>query len=107
MIKRIFISSVQSEFSAERLALVDYFRNDPLLSMFFQVFIFEEIPALNAAPNLVYPEEVKASDIYLGLVGKEYGYEDGTPRKALLLKWDLIHEAQTKFSERLAKKLKP
>ena len=36
---RIFISSVQSEFSRERGALRDYLHGDPLLRRFFEVFL--------------------------------------------------------------------
>lgn len=76
MKKRIFISSVQKEFQRERIDLASYFRNDPLLSEFFEVFIFEEVPALSLSPDKVFPEEIKASDIYIGLLGFTYGYED-------------------------------
>lgn len=76
MKKRIFISSVQKEFQKERLELAAYFRNDPLLSEFFNVFIFEEVPALSLSPEKVYPNEVETSDIYLGLLGIDYGHED-------------------------------
>jgi hypothetical protein len=38
--------------------------------------IFEKLPAKNRAPNKVYAEEVKKSQVYMVLIGKEYGYED-------------------------------
>lgn len=41
---RVFISLVQKEFAAERAALRDYLRGDPLLLRFFDAFIFEEVP---------------------------------------------------------------
>jgi hypothetical protein len=37
----------------------------------------------------------------------EYGYEDQEPKKALKMKWKLIDEAQARFAEQLAEKLKP
>ena len=43
---RVFISSVQKEFSEERRALVKYIREDALLRRFFEPFIFEELPAM-------------------------------------------------------------
>ena len=46
---RLFISSVQKEFAAERAALAAYLRGDPLLRRFFEPFLFEEVPA--AAPT--------------------------------------------------------
>ncbi len=42
---RIFISSVQTEFAQEREALRDYLRGDPLMRRFFEVFLFEDVPA--------------------------------------------------------------
>ena len=42
---RIFISSVQTEFAQERAALSDYLRGDPLMRRFFDVFLFEDVPA--------------------------------------------------------------
>ena len=44
---KIFISSVQKEFKKERSALKDYIYGDPLLSKFFDVFLFEDLPALD------------------------------------------------------------
>ena len=73
---KIFISSVQKEFASERKALGEYIKGDALLSKFFDVFLFEELPALSRQADAVYLDEVKHSDIYLGLFGKEYGVED-------------------------------
>ena len=42
---RIFISSVQREFAKERKALAEYLRKDAILGRFFEVFLFEEVPA--------------------------------------------------------------
>ncbi len=42
---RLFISSVQKEFEAERRAIKDFVHNDPLLRRFFDVFLFEDLPA--------------------------------------------------------------
>jgi hypothetical protein len=73
---RIFISSVQSEFTQERIMLSQYIRTDVLLGKFFETFIFEDVPAGEASPQQVYLSEVEMSDIYLGLYGNKYGYED-------------------------------
>lgn len=73
---KIFISSVQKEFSQERRALKDYIQGDALLSRFFDVFLFEDVPAADRRAGAVYSEEVKQSDIYLGLFGDQYGLED-------------------------------
>ncbi|MCF0204382.1 MAG: DUF4062 domain-containing protein [Muribaculaceae bacterium] len=73
---KIFISSVQSEFASERSMLAEYIRKDALLGKFFEVFIFEEMPAANQSPSNVYLSEVAQCDIYLGLFGNKYGWED-------------------------------
>jgi ATP-dependent DNA helicase RecG len=72
---RIFISSVQKEFAQERKALKDFLRGDPLLRRFFDVFLFEDVPAIDRRADEVYLHEVEQRDIYVGLFGKEYGKE--------------------------------
>lgn len=73
---KIFISSVQSEFAEERAMLCHYIRTDVLLGKFFEPFIFEEVPANEHSTSHVYLKEVELCDIYLGLLGNLYGYED-------------------------------
>lgn len=72
---KIFISSVQKEFSSQRRLLYNYITTDSLLSKFFDVFIFENVSAQDEDAESLYLEVVKSSDIYLGILGKEYGYE--------------------------------
>ena len=73
---RIFISSVQREFAQEREALRDYLRDDPLMRRFFDVFLFEDVPASDRRPDALYLDEVEQSDLYVGLFGNDYGSED-------------------------------
>lgn len=73
---RIFISSVQNEFAEERRLLCQYIRQDALFGRFFEPFIFEELPAVNLSAPEAYLTEAAQSDIYLGLYGRDYGYED-------------------------------
>ena len=73
---RIFISSVQREFADERQHLREYLRGDPLMRRFFEVFLFEDMPASDRRPDVVYLAEVDRCDIYVGLFGTEYGFED-------------------------------
>lgn len=73
---RIFISSVQTEFSEERKALYEYLLQDPLLGRFFESFLFEFLPTMDQRADKVYLGEVERSDIYLGLLGQKYGFED-------------------------------
>lgn len=77
--RRIFVSSVQKELEEERYAIRDYIRDDPLLSQFFEVFLFEDLPAADRDPQNVYLHQVGVCDLYLGLFGDEYGWpnEDG------------------------------
>ena len=48
---RIFISSAQREFARERKQLRDYLRGDPLMRRFFEVFLFEDVPASDRRPD--------------------------------------------------------
>ncbi|SDB07996.1 protein of unknown function [Desulfonatronum thiosulfatophilum] len=74
---KIFISSVQKEFAAERKALAAYLSGDPMLRRFFEYFLFEEQPAADQRADQCYLDQVDRCDIYLGIFGKEYGREDG------------------------------
>ncbi|TAN74057.1 MAG: DUF4062 domain-containing protein, partial [Gallionella sp.] len=73
---RIFISSVQKELAADRITLRDWLRNDALMHRFFEPFLFEGVPAADRRADEVYLDEVAGCDIYVGLFGDEYGYED-------------------------------
>lgn len=73
---KVFISSVQSEFEWERKQLCDYIRHDALLGKFFMPFLFEELPAINKSAPQAYLKEAADCDVYLGIYGLNYGYED-------------------------------
>ena len=73
---RIFISSVQREFAKERKALASYIRKDAILGKFFEVFLFEEVPAQERPAQDVYLGEIDRCDIYLGILGASYGNTD-------------------------------
>jgi len=73
---KVFISSVQGEFAKERDLLYQHFLTDALLSSFFEPVTFENLSANCQAPNIVYIEKVKQSQLYLALLGQEYGKED-------------------------------
>jgi predicted HTH transcriptional regulator len=73
---KIFISSVQKEFSQEREQLSEYILSDSLLGLFFKPFLFEQLPAIDTTAKKLYLNEVKQCDIYLALLGEEYGFED-------------------------------
>jgi ATP-dependent DNA helicase RecG len=73
---RIFISSVQKEFAAERRAVKEFIHADPLFSRFFTVFVFEDTPARGRRTADVYLAEVERAAVYVGLFGDNYGFED-------------------------------
>lgn len=72
----IFVSSVQNELAAERRAVAEFIRGHGLLGRFFDVFLFEELPATDRRSDDLYLEKVDRATIYLGLFGHEYGSED-------------------------------
>lgn len=75
----VFVSSVQKETKPEREALRDYVRGDPLLGRFYELFLFEEHPAVGLRADEVYLKEVDKCDVYLGILANDYGPagEDG------------------------------
>ncbi|MFZ4618323.1 MAG: DUF4062 domain-containing protein, partial [Rectinemataceae bacterium] len=78
MLARIFISSVQKEFAAERRTIRDFVQGDPLLRRFFEVFLFEDLPASDRRADDVYLDEVGRCALYVGLFGQDYGSEDSS-----------------------------
>jgi ATP-dependent DNA helicase RecG len=76
--QRIFISSVQKELAEERQALKNYIEGDALLSRFFDVFLFESLPAADRHADEVYLDEVGRCDLYIGLFGNKYGHPNTT-----------------------------
>jgi len=84
----IFLSSVQKEFREERRAIRDFVRGDALLRRFFDVFLFEDIPASDRKPDNVYLDEVDRCDVYVGLFGNEYGSTDAKGKSPTELEFD-------------------
>jgi len=74
--KIIFVSGVQKELQPERRALKEFIQGDALLRRYFDVFLFEDLPASDRKADDVYLEEVEHCDVYVGLFGNEYGSED-------------------------------
>jgi len=73
----VFISSVQKELAEERRSVKDFITRDPLLSRFISdVFLFEDIPARDRKPDDIYLSEVEQRDIYLAILGNEYGWKN-------------------------------
>ncbi|HET7584942.1 MAG TPA: ATP-binding protein [Gemmatimonadaceae bacterium] len=72
----IFVSSVQRELAEERRAIREFVSTNQLLRRFFDVFLFEDLPATDRRVDDVYLEHVGRCAIYLGVFGNEYGSVD-------------------------------
>ena len=46
------------------------------MGRFFEPFLFEELPAKDVPAQPAYRTEVADTEVYLGLFGLDYGYED-------------------------------
>ena len=92
MKQTIFLSSVQKEMVVERKAVKEFVRNDPLLRQFFDVFLFEDIPAGDRSADEVYLSQVDKCGVYLGLYGMEYGSEDSEGRSPTEREFDRATE---------------
>jgi hypothetical protein len=89
MMLRVFISSVQKELAEERRGVKDFITADPLLSRFIDdVFLFEDIPARDRKPDDIYLLEVKERDIYLAILGNEYGRKNADGKSPTELEFD-------------------
>jgi len=89
----IFVSSVQKEFTAERRALKDYIESDALLGKYFQVFLFEDLPAKSRRADHVYLGEAGRCEIYVGMFGQRYGTEDKAGVSATEREFDAATDA--------------
>ena len=70
---KIFVSGVQKELKEERFAVKSLIAENVLLKEYFSAFLFEDYPAKGKSAKTAYIDEVRKSDIYLGILGNEYG----------------------------------
>ncbi len=70
---KIFVSANQKELHEERFAIKNLINDNSTLRQCFDVFLFEDLPAKGKSPIMTYLKHVCGSDIYLGIIGKEYG----------------------------------
>ena len=89
---KIFISSARKEFEYERKFIKQEIENDYILNRFFDVFLFEELSAQGDSPREVYSEEVINSDIYICLIGSDYGSVLETGVSPTELEYDLYNK---------------
>ena len=64
----------------------------PILSKFFVPFIFEDYPATGRSTSTVYLKEVEKSDIYLGIFGDEYGFQNKAGLSPTEQEYNLTHK---------------
>jgi len=93
---KIFISGVQKELEEERRAIKKFVIEDPLLLDYFDVFLFEDAPAKGRPSETAYLEEVRKSDIYIGILGQKYG---GTDKGKISPTEAEFREAKSKHKE--------
>lgn len=75
--RRIFISSVQREFAKERKLLKRYIAKNPAYRRLFDTFVFEEdAVSTDRRTDEVYLDELARCQIYIGLIGNQYGFCD-------------------------------
>ncbi|MFM7058920.1 MAG: DUF4062 domain-containing protein, partial [Planctomycetota bacterium] len=65
--RRVFISSVQQEFLAERAGLKAFLQGDPLLGRCFEPILFEDIPARDQRAEERFLREVDRCDLLIGI----------------------------------------
>jgi len=74
--RRVFISSVQQEFLAERAGIKAFLQGDPLLGRCFEPILFEDIPARDQRAEERFLREVDRCDLLIGIYGRQYGNEN-------------------------------
>jgi predicted HTH transcriptional regulator len=70
---KIFISSHQKEFKKERKEIKNFIENTKPYSDLFDAFLFEDVPSIGKNPKKIFSKEVLNSDIFIGLIGENYG----------------------------------
>lgn len=70
---KVFVSGNQKEMAKERLAVKIMVVGHQTLKRFFNIFIFEDVPAKGKSASSIYLKEVDNSDVYLGILGFNYG----------------------------------
>ncbi|WP_407382056.1 ATP-binding protein [Methanobrevibacter sp.] len=90
---KIFLSSGRKEFENERLFIKQEIENDYILNRFFEIFAFEKTSASGVSPEKLYSDEVVNSDIYIGLIGSDYGSILESGISPTELEYDLFNKA--------------
>ncbi|MFO7789352.1 MAG: ATP-binding protein [Bacteroidales bacterium] len=95
----VFISSVQKEFAVERQQVYEHLQKDPFISQYFIPVMFEELPAASKSADKVFLEGIKNTDVYIVLIGKEYGNKLKTGLSSTETEFDMAMEThKTSFA---------
>jgi hypothetical protein len=70
---KLFISANQKELRDERFAVKEVINSNATLRDFFNVFLFEDLPAKGKSPTAMYLKNVANSDVYVCIIGRNYG----------------------------------
>lgn len=73
MTLKVFVSSNIEEFKEERKLLHQEILQDPILGRFVEPYLFEFDAAKSQTADNVFINEVEHCDIYIGLIGSQYG----------------------------------
>lgn len=69
----VFVSGAQKELKIERRTVKNLIIENPLLKDYFNVFLFEDLPAKGKSSKKAYVDEVHKSHVYVGIFGDDYG----------------------------------
>ncbi len=70
---KLFISANQKELRDERFAIKEVITANATLRGFFDVFLFEDLPAKGKAAVTTYLKNVTDSDVYICIIASAYG----------------------------------
>jgi len=73
---KLFVSANQKELRDERFAVKEVITGNATLHGFFDVFLFEDLPAKGKSAVTTYLKSAANSDVYLCIIGNTYGDKD-------------------------------
>lgn len=70
---KLFVSANQKELRDGRFAIKDVINNNSVLRSYFDVFLFEDLPAKGKSALPTYLKNIADSDVYICIIGNNYG----------------------------------
>ena len=92
---KVFVSGNQTELRKERRAISEAIKSTPVIKDFFKPFLFEDSPASGDTAKFTFVEEVKKSDIYIGVLGNVYGKQNEFGISASETEYDVFSDSVT------------